>query len=653
MMRFLAAGLPVLASTNRVTVDPKTGHFVDTQGNALIFHGVNAIQKSFPWHPSTGDFDPSSSLNAEDMQNLKDWGFNAVRLGVMWHGVEPEQGQYNSTYLQVVRRMVDDMYDQGIYTIVDFHQDVIAEKWCGEGIPSWVAEKLQNVHSDCSGFIPKIAEIIGQCHSFDNYHIDTDKTTGFPDTQGCLSNDFTTYSQCPEVFTAWGAFYQQQDIQEHFQSYWRKVASTFAGSPGVLGYDLINEPNPGNFVDDPSLLLPTNADRKNLQPLYKALTKIIQSEDPDALIMYEPAPFPGTMPSNIPVLGGVHPVGFTEGPADPTHQALSYHIYSCGFADTECTREGDTKSLHCPTCDAFASDWVKQRQEDSQNLGGGVFMTEFGACADSQSCLVEIERVTSRADTAFHSWAYWQFKYYNDVTTVSGPIEGFYTADGALQQKKVAALSRTYAPKIGGVPQQMQYDMSTGAFRLQYLSNGGSTEIYMNEHMNYPAGYSVHAFNAATKKMGTNRIEVQADAGVTADVAIVPPYQGESSGFFYSADKDTLRWSIEASETPGFELTVANNMTSGYWHGFKIRDDDGKELCSFGMQDDNHGPEGCNLEGASQHGLLFSYKIEIWKAKILGIHTYVDAIGVDTFGPLYGKRLSFNWVDDNPPFISV
>ena len=46
--------------------------------------GVNAVQKSWPWHPSTGTFDAQSSLNAQDMANLKAWGFNTVRLGVMW-----------------------------------------------------------------------------------------------------------------------------------------------------------------------------------------------------------------------------------------------------------------------------------------------------------------------------------------------------------------------------------------------------------------------------------------------------------------------------------------------------------------------------------------------------------------------------------------
>ena len=60
------------------------------------------MQKKFPWHPdTTGPFNAESSMNAEDIANLKKWGFTAVRLGVMWPGVEPSPGQFNMTYLKV------------------------------------------------------------------------------------------------------------------------------------------------------------------------------------------------------------------------------------------------------------------------------------------------------------------------------------------------------------------------------------------------------------------------------------------------------------------------------------------------------------------------------------------------------------------------
>ena len=106
----------------RFTVDNATHLFRDSTGRVRIFHGVNVVQKVYPYYPSLGDFDPANSLNQQDMENLRSWGFNVVRLGVMWPGVEPSPGVYNSTYLDLMRGLVDTLYVAGIHTIVDFHQ---------------------------------------------------------------------------------------------------------------------------------------------------------------------------------------------------------------------------------------------------------------------------------------------------------------------------------------------------------------------------------------------------------------------------------------------------------------------------------------------------------------------------------------------------
>ena len=42
----------------------------------------------------------------------KSWGFNVVRLGTMWSGVEPEMGRYNETYLQILSQIVENLEEQ-------------------------------------------------------------------------------------------------------------------------------------------------------------------------------------------------------------------------------------------------------------------------------------------------------------------------------------------------------------------------------------------------------------------------------------------------------------------------------------------------------------------------------------------------------------
>jgi endoglycosylceramidase len=483
---------------------------------------VNVIEKAFPWHPGIDTFDAMSSLSPEDMVNLKSWGLNSVRLGVMWPGVEPVEGQFNQTYLTIMRKLVDDLYEHGIYTVVDFHQDVLNERWCGEGVPAWLIPKLGPISTECKGLVPWVAKLIGLCTPFSKYNFSLDPATGYPRTEQCLQHAFTDYDESPDVVSAWGAFLSNQTIINNFRQYWHAVAATFAGAPGVLGYDLVNEPLAGDYYSNNSLLKPGVADPITLQPVYKQLHDEIRTLDKDAIIFYEPPPFPDTVPLNTPVSGGVHPVGFTAGPAGragaaewSSKQAMSYHIYSCGFSGAGCTADGDPLTVECPECEELVESWVETRHEDVRRLGGGLFITEFGAVSSSKEGLGEIVRVTSKADTRLQSWAYWQFKYYHDITTVSGPIEGFYWPNGTLQQPKVKALARTYAPAIAGTPQAMGFDAASGAFRLVFTAPpvgelcwassitkqqpllNQSTEVYMNEGLYYPDGFTRDVINGA------------------------------------------------------------------------------------------------------------------------------------------------------------
>jgi endoglycosylceramidase len=70
-----------------ISVDPRTSLFLDQYQRYRVFHGVNVVQKLFPFHPKTEHFDPNYSLADADLYNLRAWGFNAIRLHVAWEGV--------------------------------------------------------------------------------------------------------------------------------------------------------------------------------------------------------------------------------------------------------------------------------------------------------------------------------------------------------------------------------------------------------------------------------------------------------------------------------------------------------------------------------------------------------------------------------------
>lgn len=103
-------------------VNPDTKFFVAEDGRTLLFHGVNVVYKVPPYIPITTEFHPTESLSAKDMDDMQRWGWNSVRLGIMWPGVEPTEGMYNKTYMAMMVDIVNQLGARGIYSILDFHQ---------------------------------------------------------------------------------------------------------------------------------------------------------------------------------------------------------------------------------------------------------------------------------------------------------------------------------------------------------------------------------------------------------------------------------------------------------------------------------------------------------------------------------------------------
>lgn len=99
--------------------------FVDEQDRVITFRGINAVMKKFPWVPNQPDNDMT---NATQVANLRKWGFNVVRLGVMWSGVMPARDFINQTYINEILGIVDLLAANDIYVIIDLHQDMLSSK---------------------------------------------------------------------------------------------------------------------------------------------------------------------------------------------------------------------------------------------------------------------------------------------------------------------------------------------------------------------------------------------------------------------------------------------------------------------------------------------------------------------------------------------
>ena len=86
-----------------------------------------------------------------------------------------------------------------------------------------------------------------------------------------------------------------------------------------------------------------------------------------------------------------------------------------------------------------------------------MFFTEFGACANTESCFHEITGAAEEFDNHLASWAYWMFKGFGDFTTTGSLTEGMYDKDGNIQRYKLLALQRSFLHAVQGNLSTMKF----------------------------------------------------------------------------------------------------------------------------------------------------------------------------------------------------
>ncbi len=189
------------SQTGFVRVDGRT--FRDAMNRELILNGINLIVKD----PARGY---TCAIPESDFLKVKEWGFNVIRLGIIWDGLEPEPGVYNEEMFRCIDERIRMASEQGYYVMLDMHQDLYSVKY-SDGAPEWATL--------------------------------TDK---LPHQTGEVWSD--AYLISPAVQTAFDHFWNNTPasdglgIQDHYADLWKKIAERYADEPAVIGYDIMNEP---------------------------------------------------------------------------------------------------------------------------------------------------------------------------------------------------------------------------------------------------------------------------------------------------------------------------------------------------------------------------------------------------------------------------
>jgi len=518
--RILVVGCLTVASCNSLSpIHVDNGNFVDREGRVRLFRGINSVIKWFPW------YDPVM-LDPARHQMLADWGFNAIRLGSMWNGFQPEEeGKVNETYADILKEIVEGLGSVGIYTYLDMHQDMLTEKADYEGVPRWLSSKFKP---------PEHA-----------YPWPMNNTHGFS-TWAC-----GYFSQ--EISNGFQQLYTEH--KKEFAEFWRQVAIRFRNNPAILGYELMNEPWTGDIFSDASIILPGNAGYELLEPFFNAASDAIREVDDETIIFWEPVTYSYIVNVNeniildsvldaylkthnftdfLPILEKAcgdmaddfrmsdveeeftkvlenladtrkHRIdyasdtrgrpnilgpGFTAPPGGPDYlnrTALSWHYYcwALGFSSDE-----EFDPVLKAVCDDFLGPMVFNTVDSTaQEIGGSAtFLTEFGLCAPSydhpdwQGSIV-CDFILDQADQHLQSWSYWDTAY--------GDI--FWDSNGEPILDAVKVFTRPYPQATAGFPIKLEFQVETRNFMFEYQPNSqiaSPTEIYV-PHLIYNDGFIV------------------------------------------------------------------------------------------------------------------------------------------------------------------
>ena len=434
---FLAAyfARDVGGSLRPISVDPQTQRLVDNLGREVLIHGTNIVIKEFPWHPKTDGFG-QDTFSEQDMEFMKSLGLNGVRLGMMWPGLVPTKGQFNETYLKIMVDLVTKASQFDIYILLDMHQDVMSKRFCVEGFPMWSID-------------PEIAKNF-PFPLHEPYKVDP--LTNLPSYDDCKRFSWATYYLAEAVGKSFENLYQNTNgLRDEWEKFWVKTAKTFKNHSSVMGYELINEPWAGNIYRQPTLLLPTIADKQNLAPAYDVLANAIRKVDNEHCIFFEP------------VTWDDFGVGFEAVPGGSDYQnrsVLSYHYYIP------------------PDFNANFDFFVRMR--DLERLKCGGMLTEFATHAEYS--IEKMFEVMRDADLVFQSWLGWEY-YGSKRTTSQSPMARIYNT------------SRTFPQAVAGHMTDLKFDPSTYNFRLVYQitekCHSNTTVIFLNQDLHYPNGYDV------------------------------------------------------------------------------------------------------------------------------------------------------------------
>jgi len=221
------------------------GAIVDELGRRVALRGVNTggRAKRAPYAPfdfADGGYDAAL---ATYLDRAASWGIDALRVVFSWQAAEPTAGSPDEAYLARFDALLDGAWARGMWTIIDFHQDLYAEPYCGDGFPAWTLTPPPEPRQDCERWFN-------------------------------LYNDST-------VKAAFDAFWAEgSPARAAYDALWQRLADRHRDRPGVIGYEPINEPHWGTASQ-------TTWEATTLTTFFTDMAALLGERDPDGLVFVD------------------------------------------------------------------------------------------------------------------------------------------------------------------------------------------------------------------------------------------------------------------------------------------------------------------------------------------------------------------------------
>jgi endoglycosylceramidase len=393
----------------------------DGLGRLVFLRGVNAGGRSkfapyVPFDFVSGQY--ASTLDTY-MARAGSWGINAMRVPFTWAALEPQEGQDDAAWLAMYGELLAAAWAHGISTIIDFHQDIYSEVYCGDGFPGWTVANPPAPHHDCPGWSVR-------------------------------------YVSDPDVVHAFDAFWANTaGVQAKYLAAWDRMIAHFADTPGVLGFEPINEPAGGSESE-------TSFEAQTLTAFYTQVAAHMRAAAPHSLVFVDPAGIngvTGTTHLQNPGVAGI---------------VLAPHYYPLGTASPEVVTTALGKWAALGTAWKVPV-WLGEFSATNTDPNGAAYISSVFAAADALGL------------SGVEDWEY------SETTEIwNGEYNSVVAADGT-EYPVAQALIRPFARAVAGDAVTQSWDPASRRFALSYVPAsvaGGVSEVRVPSRA-YPGGYAV------------------------------------------------------------------------------------------------------------------------------------------------------------------